>query len=52
MVKEKITSIEHLDMETTHLPIKPRSTMTRYMALLFAIACGWQLQTYTLHNRY
>lgn len=48
MVKEKITSIEHLDMETTHLPIKPRSTMTRYMALLFAIA--WQ--TYTLHNRY
>ncbi|PRS69344.1 MFS transporter [Bacillus sp. NMTD17] len=40
MVKEKITSIEHLDMETTHLPIKPRSTMTRYMALLFAIACG------------
>ncbi|PRS83727.1 MULTISPECIES: MFS transporter [unclassified Bacillus (in: firmicutes)] len=40
MVKEKITSIEHLDIETTHLPIKPRSTMTRYMALLFAIACG------------
>ncbi|KPN15473.1 transporter [Bacillus australimaris] len=40
MVKEKITSIDHRDMKTAHLQIKPRSTMTRYMALLFATACG------------
>ncbi|GLF91345.1 MFS transporter [Bacillus safensis] len=40
MVREKITSIDHPDMKTAHLQIKPRSTMTRYMALLFAAACG------------
>ncbi|MFS3913881.1 MFS transporter [Bacillus australimaris] len=40
MVKEKIISLDHRDMKTAHLQIKPRSTMTRYMALLFATACG------------
>ncbi|AVM24468.1 MFS transporter [Bacillus pumilus] len=40
MKKEKMTSGEHPDLETTHLQIGTRSTMTRYMALLFATACG------------
>nr|WP_282061211.1 MFS transporter [Bacillus pumilus] len=38
--ERKITSIEHLDLETTHLQNKPKQAMTRYMALLFASACG------------
>lgn len=52
MVKEKIISIEHLDLETAHLQNKPKQAMTRYMALLLRQPAGWQLQTYTLHNRY
>ncbi len=40
-VKEKTTiTIEDHDMNTDHVQIKSESTMTRYMALLFATACG------------
>lgn len=38
MKKEKMNAVEHSDLETTHLQITTRSTMTRNMALLFATA--------------
>lgn len=38
--KEKMNAVEHSDLETTHLQITTRSTMTRNMALLFATSSG------------
>lgn len=40
MKKEKMNAVEHSDLETTHLQINTRSTMTRNMALLFSTASG------------
>lgn len=40
MVKDKMTPKDHPEMKTAHLRIKPGSKMTRYMALIFAAACG------------
>ncbi|WP_284725407.1 MFS transporter [Bacillus aerius] len=40
MKKEKMTADEHCDLETIHLQITTRSTMTRKMALLFSTASG------------
>ncbi|MEH7725947.1 MFS transporter [Bacillus altitudinis] len=40
MKKEKMNAVEHSALETTHLQINTRSTMTRNMALLFSTASG------------